>query len=165
MDASPGMMTQVILAQTTVKANGRQVPIPFELTFDPARAELTHPYSVRAVIRSNGRSLYESPREARVIMLTAPSSVDLMVSRVQSDAPAAASLEQTSWRLEDFGGAGVIDNVAATLGQAQRYQMQGPMLPITDQGSDKPLRFLRAEQSAHVIITSVCPRSCAMRIT
>ena len=31
MDASPGMMTQVILAQTTVKANGRQVPIPFEL--------------------------------------------------------------------------------------------------------------------------------------
>ena len=61
--------------------------------------------------------------------------------------------------------AGMIDNVAATLGQAQRYQMLGPMLPITDQGSDKPLRFLRAEQSAHVIITSVCPRSCAMRIT
>ena len=115
MDASPGMVTQVILAESSVKTNGRQVPIPFELSFDAGRVVPAHPYAVKAVISSGGQRLYESPREPRTVMLTGPVSVDLILSLVQSEAPAPASLEGTSWRLEDLGGAGVIANVEATL--------------------------------------------------
>ena len=115
MDASPGMMTPVILAQTTVKTNGRQVPILFELTFDPARVELTHPFAVKAVIRSNRQTHYESPREPRVIVLSTPSAADLLVLGLQREAPTAGSLEGTTSRVEDLGGAGVIDNAEATL--------------------------------------------------
>ena len=37
VDASPGMMIQAILAQTTVAAEGRQVPIRFELPYPRER--------------------------------------------------------------------------------------------------------------------------------
>ena len=152
MDASPGMMTQVILAEATVKTNGRQVPIPFGLSFDASRVVPSHPYAVKAVIRSNGQTLYESPREPRIVTLTGPVSVDLIVSRVQSEAPAPASLEGTSWRLEDLGGAGVIDNVEATLeflaggkvagkGSCNRFfgtsTMNGASLTMSQMGSTR----------------------------
>ena len=202
VDISPGMMIQSIVGQTTVKSNGRQVPIPFELTFDPARIEPTHVYGLKAVIKSGGKTLYQSTQEYRVITQANPVNLAVMVTRPMTDAPGSAtSLEGTAWRLEDLGGAGVVDRIEATieflvggkvagkgscnrffgtatvngptltlsqmgstrmactpavndqetkylkaLEQAQRYAVQGSTLLITYSGSDKPLRFVRAER-------------------
>ncbi len=153
MDTSPGIMIQSILSQTTVKTNGRQVPIPFELTFDPGRVVPSHPYAVKAVIKSGGQMLYETTSEAqRVITLSNSGAVILMLSRVQAEPQPSPSLEGTSWRLEDLGGAGVIDNIEATLeflaggkvagkGSCNRFfgtaTISGPSLTIGGIGSTR----------------------------
>ncbi len=44
-----------VLADTTLSPGGRQVPLPFELRFDPAKIEPRRRYAVRATIRSEGK--------------------------------------------------------------------------------------------------------------
>jgi len=112
-DVSPGMIVaQVLLADTTVRAEGRQVPLPFELKFDPARAEATHTYALKAVIKSaDGQELFTSGDSTFVITKGNPSRADLVLKR-GSD---SGNLAGSSWLLEDLTGAGVVDRVQATL--------------------------------------------------
>lgn len=46
-----------VLAKQTIAANGRQVPIPFEVTYSPARVEPNRRYAWRAAIRTAGGEL------------------------------------------------------------------------------------------------------------
>src|SRR5512134_1939006 len=46
-----------VLAEQTIAANGRQVPIPFELTYSSARVEPSRRYALRAAIRTAGGEL------------------------------------------------------------------------------------------------------------
>jgi putative lipoprotein len=46
-----------VLAEQTIVANGRQVPIPFEVTYSPARVEPNRRYAWRAAIRTAGGEL------------------------------------------------------------------------------------------------------------
>ena len=41
-----------VIAETTVDPAGRQVPIPFELRYDPGKIQPSGTYSVRATIRA-----------------------------------------------------------------------------------------------------------------
>jgi putative lipoprotein len=43
------------------------VPIPFELSYDPARIDPDHAYAVKAVIKSGGRTLFQSERSSPVV--------------------------------------------------------------------------------------------------
>jgi putative lipoprotein len=109
VDVTPGILTtQVVLAETTVRTDGRQVPIPFELRYDPAKLDLAHDYGVRAVFSSGGRNLFESAEPTRVITKGAPKQVDLRVMRAADGAgtgsPDATALHGTSWRLVEFRG-------------------------------------------------------------
>jgi putative lipoprotein len=56
-----------VLAEKTIEPAGRQVPLPFELRYDPGAIEPTHTYAVRATIRSAGRLLYSTDTHAPVI--------------------------------------------------------------------------------------------------
>lgn len=114
-DVSPGMIVaQVLLADTTVRVEGRQVPLPFEIRFDPARAESTHTYALKAVIKSaDGQTLFTSGDSTFVITQGNPTRVDIVLSR--SSEGGAVGLAGTSWLLEDLAGAGVVDRVQATL--------------------------------------------------
>lgn len=100
-----------LLAETVVRPEGRQVPLPFELRYDPARITPRGAYAVRATIRSGGRTLFTTDAVHRVITEGNPTKVDLLLRR----AGEAASLNGTAWRLDDLGGAGVINDAEATL--------------------------------------------------
>lgn len=115
-DIGSGIVTAAILGETTVAANGRQVPLPFELTLDPARVNVDRPYGIRAVIRAGGQVLFETRAPTPVLTQGRPATVALMLTRAQAEPAAAApNLVGTAWRLEDLAGAGVVSGAEATL--------------------------------------------------
>jgi putative lipoprotein len=116
-DIGSGVVTMAILAETTVAANGRQVPLPFELPLDPSRVNADRPYGIRAAIRAGGQTLFETREPTPVLTLGQPTTVALMLTRVPAESPAATppSLVGTAWRLEDLAGAGVVSGAEATL--------------------------------------------------
>jgi putative lipoprotein len=81
-DITPGIIVPaVITAETSFKSGSRQVPLPFELTFDPDRIVATHRYGVRAVIKSGGNVLFQSESPTPVITQGNPTQVQLMLTR------------------------------------------------------------------------------------
>jgi len=116
-DITPGLITTMqVLGQATIPAEGRQVPIPFELSFDPARIEPTHTYGLRAAINASGQMLFESDAPMPVITQGNSPEVSLVLKRSSPDpAAGAASLANTSWRLTDLGGTPVLPDAEATL--------------------------------------------------
>jgi putative lipoprotein len=106
------------IAQTTVTPAGRQVPLSFELRYDPAAIDSTHTYAVRATIESGGRLIFTTTTANMVITRGNPTHVDLVLTGVRDRTPAPpppAGLVGTRWMLEDLAGAGVIDDASATL--------------------------------------------------
>jgi putative lipoprotein len=70
------------LGQTTFRTSG-QVPIPFEVTYDPAAIVPDHTYAVRASITVDGKLWFESAMPVVVITQGAPSTgVQVLVQRV-----------------------------------------------------------------------------------
>ncbi len=80
-DVSPSGGQYEIVARTRLATNGRQVPLPFEIAFDPAAIEPHHMYAVVAVIRSGSDVLFESGSVQHVITLGHPTWVDLYLVR------------------------------------------------------------------------------------
>jgi len=113
-DIGPGVVTQAILAEATVQASGRQVPLAFEVRVDPTRVQAARPYGLRAVIKTGGQMLFETRDPIPVLTQGAPIRVDVMLTRVAGEA-AAPTLVGTRWRLEDLAGAGVVAAAEATL--------------------------------------------------
>lgn len=56
-----------VIAETTILPEGRQVPIPFELHYDPGKIEPNRTYALRATIRSAGRMMFTTTTAYRVI--------------------------------------------------------------------------------------------------
>jgi putative lipoprotein len=78
-DVSPLIMIQSIVSETTVHANGRQVPIPFQLSYDPALIIPGHTYAINAAILANGEMLFRTDRGVHVITQHNPTHVDLVL--------------------------------------------------------------------------------------
>lgn len=117
-DVTPGLITTMqVLGQTTVRADGKQVPIPFELSYDPAQIEPTHTYGIKAAITAGGEALFASDAPTPVITQGNPTTeVNLLVTRPSPDpAGGAASLAHTAWKLTDLAGTPVIADAEATL--------------------------------------------------
>ena len=82
--ATPGS-PEVVLATQSVNAEGRQVPIPFELAYDPARIDTTQTYLLRARILVNGAPVYASQAATPVITNGAPTQdIELLVGPVMT---------------------------------------------------------------------------------
>ncbi len=125
-DVSPLILAVPVIAETTVLPAGRQVPIPFELRYDPSKIEPDHDYAVKAVIRSAGRILFTTETPYRVISKANPIQVDLWLTRAAEGSEGETrGLVGTAWRLEDLGGAGVLDRVEATLGFPEAGKIAG----------------------------------------
>lgn len=83
-DASSG--TTTIIATYDMVAEGRQVPIPFELTYDPASIDPAGTYLLGARISEGGQTTFASQTGVPVLTNGAPTSnVEIIVS------PASAS--------------------------------------------------------------------------
>lgn len=117
------------VADTSFRADGRQVPLPFTLAFDRARLDPRRDYALRATITSAGRPIFTTPLVVLVVTHDHPTQVGLVLARVSgtddsattSSPPGApgpakpAALAGTSWVLEDIAGTAVLDAPHATL--------------------------------------------------
>ena len=81
LDVSPLIVPLALIAETTVPSQGRQVPIPFELRYDPQKIQPDHIYGVKAAIRSAEQILFETMTVHRVITQGNPSQVELWLHR------------------------------------------------------------------------------------
>ena len=49
-----------VISTQTIEAQGKQVPFPYELKYDPAKIDPAHRYAVRATIKDGGKLLFTS---------------------------------------------------------------------------------------------------------
>jgi putative lipoprotein len=94
MSAQDSAPAQV--ADTTVRPEGRQVPLPFVLRYDPKAIDPKHVYTVRAAIRHDGRLLFTSTAVVKVITWDHPDRVDLVLTRVAATAAADTAAADTA---------------------------------------------------------------------
>jgi putative lipoprotein len=68
-----------LLAEQKIKFQGRQVPVPFELTFDPSKINPKHAYAVsgRILVGDQPRFVSNSPRPA--LTRNSPTHVELVL--------------------------------------------------------------------------------------
>ncbi len=82
-DVSVADVTSQTVADSLINAEGRQVPVPFTLTYDPTQIVPAHHYSVRATIRSgDGMMMFSSTQAYPVLTHGAPSKVNLVLHMV-----------------------------------------------------------------------------------
>ncbi len=84
-DVSRQDVPAVTLSTQRIEANGKQVPFPYELKYDPARIDERNTYSVRATIKDGDQLLFTSTTANPVITRGAPTSnVEIIVEPVAS---------------------------------------------------------------------------------
>lgn len=88
-DVSRADAPAVVLAEQRIDAQGRQVPFPFELTYDPSRIDPRMTYAVQARIEAGGRLLFINDTRYAVITRGAPTRVEIVVRPVGAAPPGA----------------------------------------------------------------------------
>ncbi len=106
-----------VIAETTVRAEGRQVPLPFELRYDTTRVSAERSYGVRAAILAAGRTVFASEGVHPVSLAGARDPLELQLRAVREGAGRGSppGLQGSAWRLEDLGGTPAAAGVEATL--------------------------------------------------
>jgi len=103
-------------AEEDVPARGHQVPIKFEVKYDPSTVNADHRYQIRAKITSDGRLMFTSTVSYPVLTHGAPSdhvAIDLeqvsaQYGQVPSEGPGRLhrQLAGTQWTLTELNGKG-----------------------------------------------------------
>lgn len=73
------------IADQKITLGNRQVPVPFELKFDPAKIDPKHSYSVRATILMEGQPRFVTDKAYPVITQGNPSHLELILKQVAAD--------------------------------------------------------------------------------
>jgi putative lipoprotein len=68
-----------LVANQTVPIGGRQVPIPFQLTYATADVDASHPYAVQANIVAGGELRFQSAAGTPVLTQGNPAVIDVIV--------------------------------------------------------------------------------------
>jgi uncharacterized lipoprotein YbaY len=82
LDVSRQDAPAVTIAQQNITVGNRQVPIPFTLTYNPARINPRHTYTIQARILINGRPRFRNTSAYRVITQGRPNTVEVVVNPV-----------------------------------------------------------------------------------
>jgi uncharacterized lipoprotein YbaY/uncharacterized membrane protein/membrane-bound inhibitor of C-type lysozyme len=101
-DVSLADAPATVLAEQHIAAEGRQVPIPFELRYPADRIESNRSYGVRAEIRAPGGALLFTTTTHHGVLQggAEPSgSVDILVQRVSDAAASDGAITGEPWRL------------------------------------------------------------------
>jgi len=96
-----------VLAEQTIAAAGKQVPIPFELRYFTARIEPTHRYAVRAEIRDGAKTLLFTTTTQHSVTLdrgSPPMPVDVLVQQPSREPAADAAPPPGRTFVFDCGG-------------------------------------------------------------
>ncbi len=81
VDVSRADAPSVTVAEQTIKPAGRQVPIEFELSYDPGRIEERNRYAVQVRILENGSLRFLTTQSYPVITGGNPSTVEIIVNQ------------------------------------------------------------------------------------
>jgi putative lipoprotein len=94
------------VAETVFAPAGKQVPIPFQLSYNPADINQAHTYQVLANINVNGKPMFVTNTPLHVVTQGAPSQVSLLLqpAPTQTAAPSGAKLRGTHWVLAEVNG-------------------------------------------------------------
>jgi putative lipoprotein len=76
-----------VIVEDKITLGDRQVPVPFELNFDPASIDPKHKYSVSARILVDGSLLFTNDKSYLVLTEGHPSHVDMMLKQVGTAQP------------------------------------------------------------------------------
>ena len=106
-----------ILAEKEIPTEGKQVPIPFELTYSPSDIQRSHHYSVRATIKSGDKLLFTSTTSNPVLINGVPSEIRVVVQPPATTPPPAVPLEGTHWTLTEL----ISKKVPPADGRAEAY--------------------------------------------
>ncbi len=107
-DLSQQGMPEGVLAEQSIPAAGKSVPIPFALDYDPKGVDENRAYSIRAEIRVDGETRYMSGQSYPVLTHGAGSTADVVVMAVQRKESASLPLVGTYWKLTSLGGKHII---------------------------------------------------------
>jgi len=117
-----------VVAENVFAAAGQQVPIAFQLAYNPADINPAHTYSIRASINVNGQMMFTSTTAAPVLTGGAPSQVSLMLQQVKATPAAAQSgmaLEGTHWVLTELAGNPVAPQKGGHPGYIELHKREG----------------------------------------
>jgi putative lipoprotein len=133
-----------IVAENIFAAEGKQVPIPFQLPYSPGDIQASHRYQLRAQIMAGDKLLFVTTTAYPVLTNGAPSTVNMVLQPVGSGPSAStsgsegdgatagtASLFGTSWRLTELDGTPPISATGANTpqltldGNQNRYSGSG----------------------------------------
>jgi putative lipoprotein len=106
-----------VLAERSIAAAGRQVPIPFELTFPASRIEADGRYGVRAAIRAaDGELMFTMPSHRAVLEAGAApeSEIELVLQRAQARAGSDDGITGAAWRLVAIRRPGAAEEAVGT---------------------------------------------------
>jgi putative lipoprotein len=114
LDVARADAPATVIAEQIIETKGKQVPIPFSLTYDPAQIKQNQRYQVRAQIMIDGNLAFTSIQAYPVITGGNPQQVTILVQppargggsatdQARPDQP-NAELENTRWKLIEVNG-------------------------------------------------------------
>jgi putative lipoprotein len=96
-DVSKADAPAELISEQTIPTEGKQVPFPYTLPYDPAKILENHEYAVSARIESGGKLLFISTQRYAVITRGNPTeNVEIVVQPV-SESRQPATLPTTGW--------------------------------------------------------------------
>jgi putative lipoprotein len=129
-DVSRADAPAAIIAENIFAAAGKQVPIPFQLTYSPGDIQAGHRYQVRAQIMVGDKLLFVTTRAYPVLTNGAPSMVNMVLQPVSSGPSASTSaaggnaeqvdstpLLGTTWTLTELDGHPPVSTTGKNLAQ------------------------------------------------
>jgi putative lipoprotein len=125
-DAPPTLIARMVFVSA-----GRQVPIPFDLAYDPSKIGAGRRYQLRAAIRSHGYLLFSVASAAPALGTGAPATPAVLLLKPSPRAPApedAAGLEKAVWKLRLLGGAAPLPGRGTSGVEFRRDEKGAPQL-------------------------------------
>ena len=101
-DVSRADAPAVVIGEQVIEDPGHQVPIPFEIEYDPDDIDERFSYAVLATIRVDGNLMFTTATRYGVITRDNPTEVELVLEKVSGQVE-SGDLEDVVWALESYG--------------------------------------------------------------
>jgi putative lipoprotein len=119
-----------LIGESVFAAAGQQVPIAFQVSFNPTDINPPHTYQVRANIAVNGRIIFTSTTAYPVITHGAPMQANIMLQQVPAVAPtksAGPKLHGTYWSLVELNDKPAVPGMGRTQPYIRLHREQGSL--------------------------------------
>jgi putative lipoprotein len=119
-----------LIGESVVAAAGQQVPISFQISFNPVDINPAHIYRLRANITVNGTMTFTSTTAYPVITHGAPMQANIMLQQAPAAAPtkgAGPKLHGTYWMLVELNGKPAVPGMGKTQPYIRLHREQGSL--------------------------------------